>query len=305
MARVIAIGECMVELSLIDGANAVVGYAGDVFNTAVYLSRLGIEVDFATALGSDDPFSDGIVERLNAEGVGDDLIPRVIGRPPGLYAIERDAAGERRFFYWRDQAPVRQLFELADLNRLAAALRRADLIYFSGVTLAVLGEAGRARLLGLVADAVGHGARVALDPNYRSRLWPSADVARTSLEAFAPHCAFLSVSAPDLTSLYDAPMRSIAAEWAARGTEVVTRADDLAVEVYLAGEVQRVPPGPRVSAVDTTGAGDSFNAGYLATRLTGGSPKAAVEAGRRISAAVVQRIGAIIPRKDMPVLAAT
>lgn len=304
MPRVIAVGECMVELSLTGPRDAVLGYAGDVFNTAVYLRRFGLDVSFATALGADDPFSLAIVERMAAEGMGADLVARVPGRLPGLYAIERDAAGERRFFYWRDQAPIRQLFDFADVDRLRAALCGADLVYFSGVTLAVLGEAGRARLLDLVAEAAGRGARVAFDPNYRARLWPSAQTARDSMEAFAPHCRFLSVSAPDLEALYDIPLAAVAADWAARGVEVVARADDHTVDIHQDGGVVRVPAGRPVQAIDTTGAGDSFNAGYLAARLAGRAPADAVEAGRRISAAVVQKIGAILSPEDMPTLSA-
>lgn len=300
MPGVIAVGECMVELSLLGGGQAALGYAGDVFNTSVYLRRLGQDVRFATALGADDPFSRAILDLMAAEGIGDDLVTRVPGRLPGLYAIQRDAAGERRFFYWREQAPVRELFEIGDVGALAAAARAAELIYLSGVTLAVLGEAGRPRLLDLLKDAAARGVGVAFDPNYRARLWPSADVARASLEAIVPFCRILSVSGPDLEQLYDVPLAQVAAGWAAQGVEVVLRDEDRTVHLHAAGQVTSLPAPPAVRALDTTGAGDSFNASYLATRLSGGDPEAAVEAGRRLAAVVVQRIGAIIPAEDMP-----
>lgn len=300
MGGVVALGECMVELSLLPAAMARIGYAGDVFNTCVYLRRLGQEVRFATALGADDPFSQAILDQMAAEGIGNDLIARVPGRLPGLYAIERDAAGERRFFYWREQAPVRQLFEVADVAALGAALQSADLIYLSGITTAVLGEAGRAKLMHMLADAHARGVTIAFDPNHRPRLWPSAQAARASLEAIVPYCRIISVSSPDLEALYDEPLAQVAARWAARGVEVVTRDEDRTIELHNAGAVARLPATPGVAAIDTTGAGDSFNAGYLATRIAGGSPEAAVAAGRRISAAVVQGLGAIIPVEDMP-----
>ena len=98
---------------------------GDTFNTAVYMARAGIDVAYATALG-DDPYSDGIVSMAAAEGIGTDLILRVPGRLPGLYMIETDPKGERRFRYWRDEAPARELFELPDWSRIAEAdARRA------------------------------------------------------------------------------------------------------------------------------------------------------------------------------------
>jgi len=299
MGGVIALGECMVELSLTGARAAAIGFAGDTFNTAVYLSRLGRPVSYATALGAEDPFSAGILDLMTEEAIARDLVVKAEGRVPGLYAIERDEAGERRFFYWRDQAPVRQFFDLADLGALQAAFRQAELIYLSGITLAVIGEAGRAALMALLADARAHGAAVAFDPNYRPRLW-GPDAARAAIEAIAPICRFLSVSGPDLETLYAEPVHEIAARWAAQGPEVVARDEDQTVHLLGAGEPARLAPEPSVKAVDTTGAGDSFNAGYLAARLDGRSAVDAVAQGRRLARVVVQHMGAIIPKAAMP-----
>ncbi|MDB5450934.1 MAG: kdgK [Phenylobacterium sp.] len=300
MGGVIALGECMVELSLEGGRQAAIGYAGDTFNTAVYLRRLGRPVSYATALGADDPFSAGILALMAQEAIGTELLARVAGRLPGLYAIERDAAGERRFFYWRDQAPVRQFFELADLDALRAALRQAELVYLSGITLAVVGEAGRGALLELLADARAHGAAIAFDPNFRPRLWADPAVARAAIEAVVPLCRYVSVSGPDLETLYAASVEAVAADWAALGPEVVARDEDRTVSVHAAGEIRRFAPDAPVRALDTTGAGDSFNAGYLSARLAGQSPAEAVAAGRRLARVVVQHVGAIIPAAAMP-----
>jgi 2-dehydro-3-deoxygluconokinase len=298
MAGVVALGECMVELSLAGGTSAHVGYAGDTFNTAVYLKRLGQSVSYATALGGDDPFSRGIVELMAAEGIDASLVARASDRVPGLYAIERDTAGERRFFYWRDQAPVRDVFKLADLSALRAALQAAELIYLSGVTLAVVGEAGRETLAGLLANA--RSVPVAFDPNYRARLWPGVEAARAAIEAIVPRCRYVSTSEPDLETLYDEPVEATSARWAALGAEVVARHEDRRVTVLGAGAPIELAAPPPVQAVDTTGAGDSFNAGYLAARLAGEDPVKAVAAGRRLAAVVVQHVGAIIPARSMP-----
>ena len=147
MTRVASIGECMIELSQAGDGLLQRSWGGDTLNTAVYLARLGVAVDYVTALG-DDPWSDEMVAAWRAEGVGTGRVVRVPGRLPGLYLITTDAAGQRRFDYWRDSAPARLLFDLpADRRDRGQALAGYDLVYLSGISLSLYGEAGRERLL--------------------------------------------------------------------------------------------------------------------------------------------------------------
>src|SRR4051812_44404040 len=114
MSDAVVIGECMVEMGLADQGQARLGYAGDTFNTAVYLNRLGVRTAYGTAVGKGDPFSAAILDLMAREGLDTSLVVQAEGRLPGLYAIEVDAAGERRFFYWRQNAPARDYLDLVD-----------------------------------------------------------------------------------------------------------------------------------------------------------------------------------------------
>jgi 2-dehydro-3-deoxygluconokinase len=297
----VAIGECMVELSLEAGATrAAIGYAGDTFNTAVYLNRLGVRAAYGTALGQGDPFSAGILALMAAEGLARDLVVEAPGRLPGLYAIQRDARGERRFLYWRDRSPARDYLDLVDRDALARALAAAKIVYVSAITLAILGDAGRAALKPLLVAAAEAGAGLALDTNYRAQLWPDPQAARAAIEDFAPRCRWVSAGAEDLTALAADP-DACARRWAKAGAEVVLRCENREVQVLSAAGAQTFPPEPPLAVVDTTGAGDAFNAGYLAARLGGAGVADAVAAGRRLAGAVVQHVGAILPREAMPV----
>src|SRR5260370_455520 len=159
---VVSVGEVMIELTRGPDGRYGLSFGGDTFNTAVYLARAGIPAAYATAMG-DDPYSDALMALATAEGVNGDLIRRVPGRMPGLYLIETDAKGERKFYYWRETSPARELFELPNWASVAETLLSARLIYFSGVTLSLYSNTGIGRFLAALELARKQGVKVAFD----------------------------------------------------------------------------------------------------------------------------------------------
>ena len=166
MSGVACIGECMIELKQAGGGLYSRGFGGDTLNTAVYLARLGVAVDYITALG-DDPLSDEMVAGWQAEGVGTGKVARLAGKLPGLYLIATDAAGERRFFHWRESAAARSLLDLPETEDLLRSLGGYDLVYLSAITLSIFTQSGRGRLLAALREARSHGTRIAFDTNFR------------------------------------------------------------------------------------------------------------------------------------------
>ncbi|MDQ2696206.1 MAG: PfkB family carbohydrate kinase, partial [Pseudomonadota bacterium] len=130
MTQIVAIGECMLEFSRRPDGLFRLGFGGDTLNTAVYLARLGCKVDYLTALG-DDAHSDALLAAWRQEGVGVERVLRLPGRLPGLYLIETDASGDRRFTYWRNSSAARDLFAGAQGQAVADALAGDRLIYLS------------------------------------------------------------------------------------------------------------------------------------------------------------------------------
>src|SRR5438105_12083548 len=177
MSRVACIGECMIEFRQADDGFYSRGYGGDTLNTAVYLARLGIETDYITALG-DDSLSDEMIAGWQAEGVGTARVARLKGKLPGIYMIETDAKGERKFFHWRESAAARALMDLPETGAILNALAAYHAVYFSAITLSIYNEEGRASLFGALGRARQERTRIVFDTNFRARGWPDLDIAR-------------------------------------------------------------------------------------------------------------------------------
>ncbi len=296
----VSIGECMVELSRGSDGRFGLAFGGDTFNTAVYLARAGVATTYATALG-DDPYSAGILALAAAEGVGIDLVQVHPGRMPGLYLIETTAQGERTFHYWRDRSPARDLFDAPDARTIVAAIESASLVYLSGITLSLYSAAGLDRLAASLDRARNNGATIAMDGNYRPRGWVGdTDRARSVFERFWRLAdialptfddeAMLwgdTTSSQTIVRLETFGVREIALKLGPEGA-LVADGDRAAVAV---------PVPMTITAIDTTAAGDSFNAAYLAARRAGHSGADAALAGHRLAGVVIGHRGAIAPRE--------
>jgi 2-dehydro-3-deoxygluconokinase len=295
---VVAIGEVMVELARGGDGRFIAGCGGDTFNTAIYLARAGIDVAYATALG-DDAYSDGMVAMAAAEGVQTDLMLRVRGRLPGLYMTETDQKGERSFRYWRSEAPARELFELDGWNRIAEAMIGARLIYFSGITLSLYSNTGLGRLLAIIEAARQAGVKIVFDANFRPHGWKgNLSRART---VFMEALKRVDVALPtydDEAVLWGDPSPEATVErLRAFGIEeIAVKNGPHSALVAAGGRQEFIPPAEVVVPIDTTAAGDSFNAGYIAARLSGENPGNAAAAGHKLAAEKVRHRGAIMPR---------
>ena len=300
MKRVLAIGECMIELTHRSADLLALRCAGDTFNTAAYLARITgadqVHVDYLTRVG-DDHYSERVLEAIRAEGVGTELVRRIPGRSPGLYLVRTDGTGERSFTYYRSQSPARELFadEVPDLSG-------HDVVYLSGITLQIISPAARERLWSALRAFRDGGGTVAFDSNYRPVGWSSVDEARhamrttweltsLALPTFADEQALFGDTDPQTTArrLHELGAAEMAVKNGSHGCVLWQGESPLPIEAL---PVERV--------VDSTAAGDAFNAGYLAARLTGADPVDAVARAQTLAATVIQHPGAIVDRSVVP-----
>jgi len=294
--RFLAIGECMAELAPTDKEGDYhLGFAGDTFNTAWYLAQCApqLEVSFLSAVG-DDAISAKMTAFMRDTGVGDQYVRTIPGRTVGLYLISLER-GERSFSYWRGQSAARGLADSPKV--LGDAMAMADVIYFSGITLAILPPESRATLLNALRDARAAGRTIAFDPNLRPKLWASTTEMTQEITRGAAVSDIVLPSFEDEARWFnDADPKDTAKRYQQTGANIVVVKNGSKPVYYcedtVAGELSVTPV---KNLVDTTAAGDSFNAGFFASYAIGGTLPNGVKFACALSRAVVQHRGALVP----------
>ena len=306
-SKIAVIGECMLEVSGVGTASvqqrlpASLSYGGDTLNTSIYLARLGIEVDYVTALG-DDSMSSWMLSQWEKEGVGCDLVRRMPDSVPGLYMIELDQNGERSFLYWRKDSPATRLFDEPDTAKnLFDNLAGYSQIFLSGISLALYAEPARHRLMGFLAKYRDDGGKVIFDGNYRARLWTGPEVARDAYEQMYRLSDLALPTDEDEAQLFGTESRSsLIARLRSYGVkEIVLKQGEKGCWVCNQNESEHVPA-VVTQVVDSTAAGDSFNAAFIAAKLEGESSVHAAKRANELASMVIQHRGAIIPLEKMP-----
>lgn len=293
--KVLCIGECMVELSPVETGLWRQSFAGDTMNTAWYLRQLFDEtwnIEYFTALGQ-DRLSDEIYGFLQCSGLGVDHVVRVADRQPGLYAIHLQD-GERSFSYWRENSAARLL--AADLDILQKVMTEQDVIYFSGITLAILPPKDRDTFLRLIGNARKNGQQVIFDPNLRPKLWKTHNEMCEAIERAAALSNLVMPSFSDEQEAFgDHSPSDTANRYLALGCQevVVKNADGEIIHRALKSAETRFTP-KKIKPIDTTGAGDSFNAGFIYAKFSGQRLHDAIALAQNVAAYVLQKQGAIV-----------
>lgn len=300
-------GECMLELSLAatpstdSSVPANFSFGGDTLNMSIYMSRMGANVEYITALG-DDGMSDWLVECWQAEQVGCEHVFRRNGQVPGLYLIELDEYGERSFRYWRKDSPAAKTLD-DDQNAQAVfdAISKYKTLFLSGISVAILKPAAREVLISFLERYKAAGGTIVFDCNHRPTLWQSPEEAQSIYQRIYQVTDIALPTFDDEQQLfaYESPEIAMTNIASFGVSEIILKMGDQGCFYDVKGVRGFVPVTP-VQVVDTTSAGDSFNAGFLSQRIKGVDVETACRAAHQLASTVVQHKGAIIAKELMP-----
>ena len=221
-----------------------------------------VKVSYFTALG-DDPYSQMMQDTWRQEHIDTHLVTQLPGKLPGLYMIRTDAQGERTFYYYRNQAAAREMFEAQTYPAVLQELQQYNFIYFSGITCAILNESSRAKLFDLLCAARKRGAKICFDANYRPRVWPDRTTAQQTIAHFLKTVDIALPTFEDEQQLFgDTDPTTCATRYLSYGVkEVVVKSGPKPALIATPEEKTWVEAEQVSRIMDSTGAGDSFNAG--------------------------------------------
>lgn len=291
--KVVCFGECMLEVKIEEYPRARVSYGGDTYNCAYYLALLGINAYFMTSIGDDKP-SKRLLRQWQLDGVNIDFVQVLAQKKLGLYCIETDASGERSFSYWRENSAPSYFFLECDISRLLKKFNSSDWFYFSLISLAILQGRSRPRFIEFLKQLRELGVKLAFDNNYRPALWSSRELACQYLDQVLPLIDIYLPSVEDEMAIRaEGESAALARLSALNIAEVVIKNGAADCHLYTRASHYHYPF-EKVAVIDSTAAGDSFNAGYIGARLDNKSPRVAIKSACQLAAQVIMHPGAII-----------
>ena len=291
-------GECMLELVNKGASELAKSYAGDLYNSSVYLKRAfpELSVEFMSCIGQ-DILSNELLERLLSEGIGAHFLPQIATHHLGAYMVVTDEQGERSFIYWRNDSAAKRLMSSMSANQ-TNALNKVGLFFFSGISIAILHDDERTLFWEKLSQMKQAGVTIAFDPNYRPQLWKSPEVAKENIEKAFSLSDILLPGVDDFDKLYGITdvEECIALCQQYLPKELVMKQGERTVHIISSLGRESVPVVANNNVVDTTSAGDAFNGVYLGSRVSGHCPSASANAASAAASKVIETPGAIMPK---------
>jgi len=302
---ILCCGEALIDMVAapsLDGPDGFVPHSGGaVFNTAIALGRLGARAGMLTGL-SRDMFGDQLADALKASDVDTTHIIRS-DRPSTLAFVKlEDGQASYSFF---DENSAGRMIRAEDMPELPSDVTA---LFFGGISLA---SDPSASAYAALLDRQGGSRAVMIDPNIRPLFITDAEGYRRRMAAMIRQADIVKVSDEDLNWLNPAPLTQAEKISAMLDTGpsvvIVTQGAEGAIATLADGTSITVPA-VKTHVVDTIGAGDTFNAGFLAKLSELGllTPEAlgtldpdalrdAMTYGARVAAITVSRAGANPP----------
>jgi 2-dehydro-3-deoxygluconokinase len=291
-------GECMLELVNQSDSQLSKSFAGDLYNSSVYLKRAfpEINIEFMSCIGQ-DMLSSELIKRIISENIGTQFLAQISTHHLGSYMVITDEFGERSFIYWRNDSAAKHMLSALSPAQ-SVALDEIGLFFFSGISIAILSDQERCLFWQKLEQMKRAGVAIAFDPNYRPQLWQSPDIAKISIDKACHLTDILLPGVDDFQKLYGLDEVEQCIEFCQQyePQELVMKHGEKNVHIVNAQGTEIVPIIANSNVVDTTSAGDAFNGVYIGSRVSGFAPRTSALAASAAASKVIETPGAIMSK---------
>ena len=295
--NVCSIGEAMIEISNIKNSLYNQSFAGDTLNFCNYLDKKKLNAFFLSAIGKSE-INQSLLDFVKSKNISTKYIKQINQFEIGLYLIKNKDNGEKQFFYWRDESAAKQYFNNIDFLNLYKELKNFDYIYFSGITLSIIHISKLNNFIKLLKLLKSKKIKIVFDFNIRPTRWNKKNLNNffDSVLKFVDICF---ISGEDMSywknkngiKSYEQIVRKYKLKHS------IFRKNAKFTYVFLNKTRYVFKNKLLKTVVDTSGAGDGFNAAYLSNFIVNNDPVLALKAGSSLGSKIVMKKGAIVDVK--------
>ena len=295
--NVCSIGEAMIEISNIKNSLYNQSFAGDTLNFCNYLDKKKLNAFFLSAIGKSE-INQSLLDFVKSKNISTKYIKQINQFEIGLYLIKNKDNGEKQFFYWRDESAAKQYFNNIDFLNLYKELKNFDYIYFSGITLSIIHISKLNNFIKLLKLLKRKKIKIVFDFNIRPTRWNKKNLNNffDSVLKFVDICF---ISGEDMSYWKNKngikSYEQIVKKYKIKHS--IFRKNAKFTYVFLNKNKYVFKNKLLKKVVDTSGAGDGFNAAYLSNFIVNNDPVLALKAGSSLGSKIVMKKGAIVDVK--------
>ena len=295
--NVCSIGEAMIEISNIKNSLYNQSFAGDTLNFCNYLDKKKLNAFFLSAIGKSE-INQSLLDFVKSKNISTKYIKQINQFEIGLYLIKNKDNGEKQFFYWRDESAAKQYFNNIDFLNLYKELKNFDYIYFSGITLSIIHISKLNNFIKLLNLLKSKKIKIVFDFNIRPSRWNKKNL-NIFLDSVLKFVDICFLSGEDMNywknknniKSYEQIVRKYKLKHS------IFRKNAKFTYVFLNKTRYVFKNKLLKKVVDTSGAGDGFNAAYLSNFIVNNDPLLALKAGSSLGSKIVMKKGAIVDVK--------
>ena len=295
--NVCSIGEAMIEISNIKNSLYNQSFAGDTLNFCNYLDKKKLNAFFLSAIGKSE-INQSLLDFVKSKKISTKYIKKINQFEVGLYLIKNKDNGEKQFFYWRDESAAKHYFNNIDFLNLYKELKNFDYIYFSGITLSIIHISKLNNFIKLLNLLKSKKIKIVFDFNIRPSRWNKKNL-NIFLDSVLKFVDICFLSGEDMNywknknniKSYEQIVRKYKLKHS------IFRKNAKFTYVFLNKTRYVFKNKLLKTVVDTSGAGDGFNAAYLSNFIVNNDPVLALKAGSSLGSKIVMKKGAIVDVK--------